>query len=211
MTDSTFVVLLRGVNLGPHRRVSATDLRAAAQDAGLAGARTLLNSGNVIGRAAGPGTGTGTGTGTGGSGARGAGTGDAGTTPEAEVAARVAAALARRVGQQVPAVAISAKHLTDVVAANPFPDAARDDPAHLLVFVPAGPVDAEGIARLAQEHPGPERLALAAGALVVEYPDGLAASRLTSARIDRAAGTWLTGRNWNTLARLLAAARELDG
>ncbi|WP_159794042.1 DUF1697 domain-containing protein [Puerhibacterium puerhi] len=193
MTDSTFVVLLRGVNLGPHRRVAAADLRTVAQDAGLTAARTVLNSGNVVGRAAAPAAAA------------------AGAAAEAQVAARVAAALERRLGQQVPAVAITAGRLAEVVAANPFPDAARDDPAHLLAFVPAGPVDADGIARLAREHPGPERLALAAGALVVEYPAGLAASRLTSARIDRAAGTWLTGRNWNTVTRLLALARELGG
>lgn len=186
MTASTYVVLLRGVNLGPHRRVSAADLRAAAADAGLTGARTLLNSGNVVGRAVEP-------------------------TTEAEVAARVAAALEERLGQEVPTVAVGADHLADVVAANPFPDAARDDPSHLLAYVPAGPVDADGIARLAREHAGPERLALAAGALVVDYPAGLASSRLTSARIDRAAGTWLTGRNWNTVTRLIATARELVG
>jgi uncharacterized protein (DUF1697 family) len=196
MTASPYVVLLRGVNLGPHRRVSAADLRAAAADAGLASARTVLNSGNVVGRVAAPG---------------GSVPDGPGTTAEADVAARVAAALAERLGQQVPAVAVRADRLAAVVTADPFPDAARDDPSHLVVYVPAGPVDADGIARLAREHPGPERLALAAGALVVEYPAGLASSRLTSARIDRAAGTWLTGRNWNTVTRLLALARELEG
>ncbi|MFP3713039.1 DUF1697 domain-containing protein [Puerhibacterium sp. TATVAM-FAB25] len=191
MTASTYVVLLRGVNLGPHRRVPAVDLRAAAADAGLAPARTVLSSGNVVGRAPAP--------------------GGSGPATEAEVAARVAAGLEERLGQVVPAVAVRADRLAEVVAANPFPDAARDDPSHLLAYVPAGPVDPDGIARLAQEHAGPERLALAAGALVVEYPAGLASSRLTSARIDRAAGTWLTGRSWNTVTRLLALARELEG
>lgn len=43
-----FVVLLRGVNLGPRNRVRMPDLRAALEDAGFADVRTALQSGNVV-------------------------------------------------------------------------------------------------------------------------------------------------------------------
>ena len=43
-----FAVLLRAVNIGPGLRVTSADLRGAADDAGLADARTLLNSGNLV-------------------------------------------------------------------------------------------------------------------------------------------------------------------
>ncbi|GAA1712981.1 DUF1697 domain-containing protein [Isoptericola hypogeus] len=181
MAATTYVVLLRGVNLGPHRRVSAADLRQAAADAGLAGARTHANSGNLVAVA-----------------------------PERadDVAARVSAALESLTGGSVPAVALTASRLDAVVRANPFPAAARDDPSHLQVHVGAALVDGAGIARLDLANRGRELFAVAEGVLFVHYVDGIGASRVTTAAVDGAAGTWTTARNWNTTTRLLTMARE---
>jgi uncharacterized protein (DUF1697 family) len=38
----------------------------------------------------------------------------------------------------------------------------------------------------------------------VVYPDGIGASRLTTALIERTLGTAGTGRNWNTVLKLAA-------
>ncbi|MDO8144273.1 DUF1697 domain-containing protein [Isoptericola sp. 178] len=175
---TSFVVLLRGVNIGSNRRVGAADLRAAASAAGLTGARTYATSGNLVATADG---------------------GDA-----EDVAARTANALAAALGTEVPLLALSAARLAHLVAANPFPDAARDDPSHLQLHVGPTAVDEEGVARLAADHDGPERLATRGGALFVHYPAGIGRSRLTSARLDRATGTWTTGRNWRTVLRMEA-------
>lgn len=45
---SRWVALLRGVNVGGHRRVSMADLRAGLAGAGLTGVRTYLQSGNAL-------------------------------------------------------------------------------------------------------------------------------------------------------------------
>ncbi|MFE7406019.1 DUF1697 domain-containing protein [Isoptericola sp. NPDC057559] len=176
---TAYVVLLRGVNLGPHRRVSAADLREAAAAAGLDDARTYANSGNLVG------------------------TGDAG---DDAVAARVEAALADRLGGDVRAVALPADRAAALLDADPFPDATADHPSHVQVHVGPDPVDPDGVAALAERNP--ERFAVAEGVLFVDYVDGIGRSRLTAAALDRAAGTWTTGRNWNTLARLVAMARD---
>lgn len=183
---SVFVVLLRGVNLGPHRRVPAADLRGAAQDAGFADVRTLLTSGNLV-------VTSGT------SGAR---------TPD-DVARLVHDSLTERLGADIPAVALSAERLEQIVRENPFPAAARDDPSHLQAHVPFGTVDEAGVARLDLRHPGREHIAVADGVLYVHYVDGIGTSTLTTEVLDKAAGTMLTGRNWNTLTRLLEMTRDL--
>lgn len=183
MTAPTaFAVLLRGVNLGPHRRVSSADLRAAGTDAGFADAATYANSGNLVVTVPGDGPPPG----------------------DDDVAARVVSALQARTGAEIPAVAVSGERLAAVAAANPFSAAARDDPAHLLVYVGPQPVDPDEVARLDLASPGRELLAVAEDVLFVHYVDGIGRSRLSSAQIDRAAGTWTTGRNWNTVQRLLA-------
>ncbi|WP_125776788.1 DUF1697 domain-containing protein [Antribacter gilvus] len=185
---SAFVVLLRGVNLGPHRRVPAADLRGVAQDAGLADVRTLLTSGNLVVT---PGT--------------------SGATVADDVARLVHDGLTSRLDLDVPAVALSATRLAAVVRDNPFPAAAREDPSHLQAHVPFGPVDEAGVARLDLRHPGRERIAVAEGVVYVHYVDGIGTSRLTADVLDKAAGTMLTGRNWNTVTRLLEMTRDLEG
>jgi uncharacterized protein (DUF1697 family) len=159
--------------------VSAENLRAAAADAGLNEAQTFATSGTLVAVA------------------------PAGLTASA-VAGKVSGALAERLGAEVPAVGLDAARLGAVVDANPFPAAARDDPAHLQVHVGPEPVDPAGVARLDLSNPGRELLAVAEGVLYVHYRDGIGRSKLTPAAVDRAAGTWTTGRNWRTVRRLLA-------
>lgn len=178
--DATaWVVLLRGVNVGGNRRVSSTDLREAAAAAGLTDARTYANSGNLV--AVGP-------------------------AGDADVAERVTAALAAQLGGDLRAVALTAERVAAVLAADPFPDAVADHPSHVQVHVSPEPVDADALARLVEDRP--ERVAVVDGVLYVDYVVGIGRSKLTPALIDKAAGTWTTARNWNTLTRLVAMARE---
>jgi uncharacterized protein (DUF1697 family) len=182
-----FAILLRAVNVSPSLRVTSADLRGAADDAGLGAARTLLNSGNLV---ATPGT--------------------SGATGAAAIARLVQEHLTERLGQDVPAVGLSAGQLDAIALANPFSAAARDHPAHLQVHVPFGRLDEAGIARLDLANAGREMLATGAGVLYVDYVDGIGRSKLTSGVIDRAAGAPTTARNWNTIAKLRAACEGPD-
>ncbi|HWV78414.1 MAG TPA: DUF1697 domain-containing protein [Isoptericola sp.] len=176
---TAWVVLLRGVNVGGSRRVSSADLREAAATAGLADARTYANSGNLVA---------------------------VGAADGGDVARRVAAALSDRLDGDLRVVALPAERAAAVLAADPFPDAVADRPSHVQVHLSPEPVDADALARLAEGRP--ERFAVLDGVLYVDYVAGIGRSRLTPALIDKAAGTWTTARNWNTLTRLVAMARE---
>lgn len=176
---TAWVVLLRGVNVGGSRRVSSADLREAAATAGLADARTYANSGNLVA---------------------------VGAADDGDVAGRVAAALSDRLDGDLRVVALTAERAAGVLAADPFPDAVGDHPSHVQVHLSPEPVDADALARLAEGRP--ERFAVLDGVLYVDYVAGIGRSRLTPALIDKAAGTWTTARNWNTLTRLVAMARE---
>lgn len=183
----SFAVLLRAVNIGTDLRVTSADLRGAAEAAGLGAPRTLLNSGNLV---ATPGT--------------------SGATDPADVARLVQAHLGERLGQDVPAVALSAAQLDAIALANPFPGAARDHPSQLQVHVPFGDLDEAGVARLDLGHPGRELLATGAGVLYVHYVDGIGRSKLTAKVIEKAVGAPTTARNWNTISKLRAACDALD-
>lgn len=90
----TFIVLLRGVNIGQARRVPMAELRSLLESLGHANVATLLNSGNAVFRAS------------------------AGTPKKH--ASDIAAAILRRLHVDVPVIVKSASELAAAVAENPF-------------------------------------------------------------------------------------------
>ena len=47
--------------------------------------------------------------------------------------------------------------------------------------------------------------------LYATFPDGIGRSRVTTAALAKAAGTPVTGRNWNTVTRLLELSTDVQG
>jgi uncharacterized protein (DUF1697 family) len=58
---------------------------------------------------------------------------------------------------------------------------------------------------------GRERVAGDGSGIYVVYPDGAGRSKLTTALMERHLKTRVTGRNWNTVLKLLAAATPPGG
>ncbi len=105
-----FVALLRGINVGRHRRIRMADLRDALGAAGFGRVRTLLQSGNVVLEAP-------------------------GATP-GEVERRVHDAVLACSGFDVAVMVRTAAELADVVARSPL--AEPDDGSRYLVAFLAG-------------------------------------------------------------------------
>jgi len=91
--------------------------------------------------------------------------------------------------------------LRDVVARNPF--ATIRNPSHLLVFVLDREPAAGAVTALREKYQGPEVFHAAGRELYVDYVEGVGRSKLTSNLIERTLGVAGTGRNWNTVTRLL--------
>jgi uncharacterized protein (DUF1697 family) len=86
-----------------------------------------------------------------------------------------------------------------VMAANPFPEEAANDPARLLVMFldrKPGPLFA---------WPGIETMRAAGRELFLYYPEGAGRSKLTGALIEKKLGVRGTARNWNTVLRIANA------
>jgi uncharacterized protein (DUF1697 family) len=170
------VALLRAVNLASHNRVTMADLCAMLGDLKLTGARSLLQSGNVVF--------------------------EAGSATPRALERKLEAEAGRRLGLATDFFVRSAKEWGAVLAANPFPAEAKRDPGHLLVFALK---DAPGLAQaraLSEAIKGREVARVVGRQAYIVYPDGVGRSRLTIALIERKLGTRATGRNWNTAAKL---------
>jgi uncharacterized protein (DUF1697 family) len=176
MAVTPHVALFRAVNVGG-RKATSVELKALADDLGLKDARTLLQSGNLVFRSARAG---------------------------AELEAEIERAFVLRFGFATDVLVRGPEEWRATVAANPFAAMAERDPSHLLVVALKSTPAAADVAALSAWIPGRETLAAAGRALFVGYPDGVIASKLTGALIERRLGVRGTARNWNTTTKLAA-------
>ncbi len=168
--------MLRGINLGKRTLVKA-DLLAAAEAAGFTEARTLLASGNLVFEA---------------------------SDRAAEAIERdLHYVVAKATGIRSDVFARNHAHLARVIAANPFPEVARERPSKLLVIFHHEPVPQDAVEKIAAAHDGPERLHAVGHELYIDFPLGQGESTLinrTMAKLKLLPPG--TGRNWNTVGKL---------
>jgi uncharacterized protein (DUF1697 family) len=184
----TLIGLLRGINVGPAKRVAMADLRALVEDLGYGEVRTLLNSGNVVFTAADAAP----------AGRRAA------ADVAAEAAARIEAGLSERLVVSARVTVITANELAAAIAGNPLIPVARD-PSRLLVAVLADPADLPRLEPLAERDWSPEAFAIGPRVAYLWCPDGVIASLLAKALGD-VLGDAVTSRNWTTMKKLAALA-----
>lgn len=171
---TTWIALLRGINVGGHHRVPMAELRAGLTDAGFGDVATYIQSGNVVVSSDGP--------------------------AEA-VAEGVATVIRERFGHEIPVVVRTAEELAAVFAANPFPELV-DEPKRLHVFFCDRPLAADALDGLDHAAHLPDRAEVGPAEVYVAYAESMSASKLGTQVLDRILGTATTARNWNTVRKL---------
>jgi uncharacterized protein (DUF1697 family) len=93
--------------------------------------------------------------------------------------------------------------MRDAIARNPF--AGRNDiqAGKLLVVFLGGDVSAEARKVIAAINDVPEEIVLSGREIFIYYPNGMARPKLNFSRVDRVLKVSWTGRNWNTVTKLL--------
>jgi uncharacterized protein (DUF1697 family) len=158
------------------RSLPMKELREAAQAGGFPDCTTYIQSGNLILTAKGD---------------------------EAEVEAAIESLIEKTFGMKVVAIARAAAHLAQIAATNPFPD---DPPNRVMLGLTKHPLRDQAAEALAERATHGERIAAAGGGLWINFVEGVADSKVTPAAMDKAAGSTLTARNWNTVQKLIALA-----
>ena len=177
MTDSR-IVLLRGINLGPSKRVPMAELRELLTGAGFADVQTYVQSGNVV---------------------------LSSDASEAELDARAEQLIAERFGFEVPVVSRTRDELAAVVERNPLADVA-DDPKRYQVSFLSGELEGAQLGELAAAAAGGERLVAVGRELYAWHPDGVGRSKLAARLAGTGLIAKATARNWATVTKLLGMA-----
>ena len=170
----TWIGLLRGINVGGRHRLPMPELVRCLGALGCSGARTYIQSGNVVF--------------------------DSPRTGRAALAADVAAAVEAARGFRPEVVLLTRAELSGAIEANPFPEATAA-PATLHVFFLARPTRDANLAALESHAAASERFRLVGSAFYLHAPDGLGRSKLAQV-VERHLGVPATARNWRTVEKL---------
>jgi uncharacterized protein (DUF1697 family) len=172
------IALLRGINLGPSRRVAMADLRELLEERGYGDVRTHLQSGNVL---------------------------LSSDLPPDRLADELQRAMAAKLGIDIPVIVRTRDELAAVIERDPLGDVVDDPKRYQVNFLSAEP-DPEAVRALEAQDLAPERFVVSGREVYAWHANGIQKSPLAKLLTDGRLGVTATARNWNTVTKLLELA-----
>ena len=184
MPTTVMICLLRGVNVGGHHKIKMEALRNLYGSLGIRDAQTYLQSGNVVFRSK--------------------------ERDRTKLAKRIEDAIESSFGFRPDVVLRTSSELSDVISRNPFAKRRGIDPRKLLVTFLKETASAKCLQNALKIRTAPEELRIDGREAFIYFPNGMARPRMSWPAIERALKSRGTGRNWNTVTKLLALARAME-
>jgi uncharacterized protein (DUF1697 family) len=173
------IALLRGINVGGHKKVPMAKLREVLEGAGFEDVKTYVQSGNVALSAA--------------------------EKSPGKVGRAVEKAIEGAFGFDVAVVVRSREEIAALVADDPLGDVATNPKYRVVVFL-AEKLDRKRLADVDPDEFAPEAFALRDYEIVMWAPEGQRDSKLVRTLTERRTGVVGTARNWRTVEKLLDLA-----
>lgn len=180
----TVIAMLRAVNLASHNRIKMDALCSMCTSLKLRDPQTYVQSGNVV----------------------------FGTNERnlAKVSKQIADGIEREFGFRTEVIVRSTAEMRDVVARNPFAKRRGIEPGKLLVLFFAGQPGPEAREKILGIKADAEEFRLEGRELYGYYPNGMGRSKVSTPIIERMLKSPGTGRNWNSVMKLLEMAEEME-
>jgi uncharacterized protein (DUF1697 family) len=177
------ISMLRGVNVGGHNKIKMDALRDLYESLGLRDPQTYVQSGNVV----------------------------FGTDAKniAPLAKRIEDAIERKFGFRPGVILRTTSELRDAIARTPFAKRRGIDASKLIVTFLAVDPSPEARDEIFRIKADAEEVQIDGRELYVYFPDGMGRSKVWPA-IEKALKKSGTGRNWNTVTKLLEIAEKLE-
>ena len=178
------ISMLRGVNVGGHNKIKMDALRALYAMLGLKSPQSYVQSGNVVF-----------------------------LSDEKDLMAlskRIQTAIQKGFGFRPDVVLRSSMELRTVISRNPFAKRQGIEPAKLLVAFLANAPGKTARENLKKFDTRGEELHFHGNEIYIYFENGMGQTKLSWAAIEKALSTSYTGRNWNTVSKLLEMAEALE-
>jgi len=171
---NTYLALLRGINVGGHKKIAMADLRALLERLGFTDVVTLLQSGNAVVTA---------------------------KRPAAKVAAAIEKGIEDAFAMKVRCLVLTGAQLRAVIDAHPLASVA-DNGSRMFALFLFGPLDRAALSTHDPEALEPGRIFVGDGVVYHWCPDGLLLD--LGAYLAKHHKATVTSRNWNTVVKLAA-------
>ena len=180
---TTYVSILRGINVGGHRMIKMDALRQLFAKLGFANSRTYIQSGNVVFQC--------------------------GKTNPQELENKIADAIADTFGFAVPVILKELEEFKRIVENNPFAGDNTKDASHLHITFLSGQPDPEKFHKIKEGHCQAHEFHLIGQSIYLYCPNGYSKSKLTNGFLENNLGVTTTTRNWKTANELITLAGQV--
>ncbi len=176
---TTFVALLRGINVGGKNKLPMDDLRILLRGLGFGNAQTYIQSGNVVFTA--------------------------NEANHAGLSQRIEAAVEERFGFFVNVIILTVAEICEAVNSNPFNFAAHD-PSKFHLGIMSAQADDSAVENLRTKPQGSDQWSVLNKFFYLYTPDGIGKS-VFSPFVERTLKVPVTFRNWRTILTIIEMAK----
>ncbi|WP_025691041.1 DUF1697 domain-containing protein [Paenibacillus zanthoxyli] len=177
-----YIALIRGINVGGNKIIKMQDLRTMLQSLGFQNVKTYIQSGNVV--LGGPDSG------------------------DEAIGEAIEQGIRDTFGFDASVVIRTAQELEAAIANNPFELTGAEEFKRLYVSFLSGELTDEARERLRPYEDGEDKLRIVGKEMYILYKTKVSDSPLFKVPLEKIMGVSATSRNWNTVNKLAAMARE---
>ena len=177
-----YISMLRGINVGGHKRIKMDQLRKSFEALGFEQVKTYIQSGNVVFTT--------------------------GKTSPAALSKKIEERILKDFGFPASVISRNADEMSKMIAENPFLQQRGIDPAKLHVMFLSEPPTPAALKELAEVTVAPEQCQCSAREIYFYLPNGVSKSVLWNSPVDRILAVVTTTRNWRTVNTLHRMCQE---
>jgi uncharacterized protein (DUF1697 family) len=178
----TYISMLRGINVGGHKKVAMSQLREMLAALGFEQVRTYIQSGNVIFKAA--------------------------KSNPADLSVKIEKKILAEFGFPASVITRTPEELCEAIHNSPFVKESRVEPAKVFIAFLSHIPKADAIRNLQALATASEQLQHSGWEVYLYYKDGMGRAKLTLNVVEKVLAVTATARNWNTVNKLYDMATE---
>ena len=176
----TYIALFRGINVGGNNVLPMKELVTVLESIGAQNVKTYIQSGNAVFQSK--------------------------ETDTSLLSSRIRAAIKKSHGFEPQVLLLELEDMEKAIQSNPFPEAESEPNTLHLLFLASVPKNPNYDA-LESIKTDRERFVLKGSVFYLHAPDGIGRSKL-AANAEKLLGVWVTGRNWRTVCKIMAMAKQ---